>query len=119
MNETARKGVDQFLNSRAMVTPGVAGATATLITTTLVNQFGLPGNWVGLITSFLMAVTVLSDKEEKLLARLALYVINGFVIFSVAFGLNCAGMATDENVVSCQLRAIPEDAASVFRAWTW
>jgi hypothetical protein len=41
--------LDEFLKSKAMLAPGVAGAMTTMITGTLVSQFGLPGNWTGLV----------------------------------------------------------------------
>jgi hypothetical protein len=34
--------MDDFLKSKAMITPGVAGATTTMIAGTLYSQFALP-----------------------------------------------------------------------------
>jgi energy-coupling factor transporter transmembrane protein EcfT len=48
----------QFLNPKSMITPGVAGSMVMLITNTLVIQFGLPGRWISLSLSFLLALVV-------------------------------------------------------------
>ena len=91
--------MEEYLNSKAMVTPGVAGATATTIAGTMASVFGWPGSYTALIASFLLGALVFSDKSVSLLQRLILYLVNSTIIFTVAVGLNTAGAAatqTDE-----------------------
>lgn len=84
--------MDDFVNSKAMMTPGVAGATTTMITATLSSQFGLPGNWTGMVISLLFGLCVWADKAVAVPQRIIFYIINSFTIFAVAVGLNTAGM---------------------------
>ncbi len=107
-----RKGVQEFLNSKSMLTPGAAGATTTLITGTLVSQFGLPGNWTGLATSFLIGLIVWADKSLPVVQRLFVYVVSSMVIFSVAIGLNEAGRAATQpkQPPGYQTREVPREA---------
>jgi hypothetical protein len=113
--------VDEFLNSKSMLTPGAAGATTTLITGTLVSQFGLPGNWTGLATSFLIGLVVWADKSQPVIQRLFLYLVNSMVIFAVAIGLNEAGRVATraEQPPGYQTRAAPPQtgARPFFQSW--
>ncbi len=82
-----------------MLAPGVAGVTTTLITGTLVTQFSfLPGNWTALTVSFLIGLLVLGDKSVAGAQRLLLYFINSLIIFSVAAGINTAGVAATRSL---------------------
>ncbi len=86
--------MNQFLNSKSMVTPGVAGGVVTLIAGTLSSQFGLPAKWIALLASLLVALLIFfADQAEKLLARLVILVLNTMIIFSVAVGTNVTGKA--------------------------
>jgi len=85
--------MDDFFSSKAMITPGIAGATTTLITGTLYSQFALPAKWVGLVVSLLFGLTVWGDKQVPIYQRILFYVINSLTIFAVAIGINQAGMA--------------------------
>ena len=127
---TASTDMNDFFNARSMLTPGVAGATTTLITASLVNQFDAPGNIVGLVTSFALGMTVWNDTSVNVLQRFVLYVINSFVIFSVAFGLNYASMSSQEQSAASQQADLPEicrqrdvlpegEDEGFFRPWTW
>jgi hypothetical protein len=87
--------MDEFLNSKAMLTPGVAGALTTTITGTLVSQFGLPGNWTGLVISLLLGLAVWADKSVAIYQRIVFYAVNSMTIFAVAIGINTAGMAIE------------------------
>jgi uncharacterized membrane protein len=86
-------GAQEFLNSKSMLTPGVAGALTLMIATTLGVQFGLPANWTTLGLSFLLGVVVFQDKNTAQLQRVPLYVLNSLIIFSVAVGANTTGRA--------------------------
>ena len=85
--------VEDFFNSKSMLTPGVAGLTTTMITGTLANIFELPGAMTGLVVSFVVGLLVWFDTNTVWQKRLLLYVINSFVIFTVATGINQAGVA--------------------------
>ncbi len=86
--------MNQFFNSKSMVTPGVAGGVVTLIAGTLSSQFGLPAKWIALAASLLIALLIFfADQVETLLARLIILVLNTMIIFSVAVGTNVTGKA--------------------------
>jgi hypothetical protein len=91
--ETARSPLDEFLNPKSMLTPGLAGALTMLITNTLATQFGLWPNYTGLLISFLFGSLVfLSQSTVSWLGRFLYYLLNSLVIFSVAMGANQAGI---------------------------
>jgi len=85
--------VKEFLNAKSMLTPGVAGLVAMLITNSLHAQFGMPSRWIALALSFLIGSLVFADAATRLLPRVVLYVINSLIIFSIAVGSNVAGAA--------------------------
>ncbi len=90
--------MDEFIRARSMLAPGIAGATTTLITGTLVTQFdSLPGNWTALIISFLIGLVILGDRSVSGGQRILLYFINSLIIFSVASGINTAGVAATQS----------------------
>lgn len=77
-----------FLNSRSMLTPGIAGAVTMMIANTLHQQFGLAPRWTALGLSFAMSLLVFTDKTVALWQRPLVYLLNGLVIFSMAVGAN-------------------------------
>lgn len=83
--------VKEFLNAKSMLTPGVAGLIAMLITNALQTQFGTPARWVAIVLSFLIGSLVFADTVTRLPQRIVLYVINSLIIFSIAVGANTAG----------------------------
>jgi len=85
--------MDEFLRSKPMLTPGMAGGATTMITGTLVSQFGLPGDTTGLVVSFVLGLLVWADKTVPFLQRMLYYIINSIIIYAVAVGLNQAGVA--------------------------
>ena len=98
--------MDEFLKSKAMMTPGIAGGVTTMITATLASQFGLPGNWTGLVVSLLFGLTVWTDKSVAVYHRIVYYIINSLTIYAVAIGVNTAGMA-----IQYSNRRLPDPAA--------
>lgn len=84
--------MDNFFNARSMLTPGIAGATAMMITSSLVAAFRLPGSYVALGISLLLGLVAMSDDSIRVPQRIIFYVLNSLVIFSMAFGLNAAGV---------------------------
>ena len=114
--------MEDFLNSKAVITPGIAGASTTLIAGTLYSQFALPAKWVGLALSLLFGLTVWADKQVPIYQRMVFYVINSMTIFAVAIGINQAGMAVemssrqpkDPTVIE---RQVPLESDSFFHTW--
>ncbi|SEQ96876.1 hypothetical protein SAMN05421690_1004111 [Nitrosomonas sp. Nm51] len=88
--------MDNFVSSRSMITPGLAGSATTMITGTLVTTFGFPGAVTALIVSFVFGLMALADKSVAAYYKFIFYIINSVTIFSVAVGLNQAGMAIIE-----------------------
>lgn len=89
--------MEEFFHSKAMMTPGAAGATVTMITGTLASQFGLQGNWTGLVISLLFGLSVWADKSVPVYQRIIFYLINSMTIFAVAIGINTAGMVVNKS----------------------
>ncbi len=95
--------MEGFLSSKAMLTPGVAGATVTTIAGTLATQFDIPGTYTSIVVSFILGLVVFSDKLVPLFQRMVLYLVNSMIIYTVAIGLNTAGAAavkSDEEIVT-------------------
>lgn len=84
--------VDEFLNPKSMLTPGMAGSLTTLITNSLVTQFDLVPSFTGLFISFLFGLLVFAGTRTVLWLKFVLYVLNSLLIFSVALGANQIGV---------------------------
>jgi len=114
--------MEDFLSSKATITPGIAGVSTTLIAGTLYSQFALPAKWVGLALSLLFGLTVWADKQVPIYQRLVFYIINSLTIFAVAIGINQAGLAVemssrqpkDPKVIE---RQVPQQSDSFFHDW--
>jgi hypothetical protein len=79
--------MDDFLNPKSMLTPGIAGGIVMLITNTVCLQFPeLTPRWLGLLLSFLLGLLVfMAGSIPKWQASLY-YLLNSLIIFSVAMG---------------------------------
>jgi hypothetical protein len=87
--------VNEFVNSKSMVTPGLAGGLVMTITNAIDVKFGcgiyLP-HFV-LAFSFLVGFVVFIDQNVKSwLSKIALYMLNSFIIFAMASGTNTLGV---------------------------
>src|SRR5262249_18678252 len=92
--EGQRTPLDDFLNPKSMLTPGLAGALTMLVTNAMANQFGLKPNYTGLVISFLFGTVIFrSGVRTRWYERLVYYGLNSLVIFSVAMGANQTGVA--------------------------
>lgn len=114
--------MNEFINSKAMITPGVAGTSVIMVTGTLVSQFDIPGNWVALIMSFLIGTAVWSDASVAMPNKLVLYVLNSLIIFTVANGINAAALeaASGPQLDRIERTLVAEgDAPAFFRRWSW
>jgi hypothetical protein len=84
--------MNEFLNPKSMITPGVAGGLVMLLTNTCANQFDLPAKWVALILSALIAFFVVTAASGRLLAKTFFWIFNSLIIFSMAIGTNQAAI---------------------------
>lgn len=108
---------EAFLDSKSMLTPGVAGGVVMLITGTLGQQFDLPHRWVALALSFAVATLVFADRKTPGWQRILIYVLNGFIVFSMAVGANSVGGAVAvPDTASFQDREV-ERAEPFFVPW--
>ena len=91
MVERAR--VDEFLQPKAMLTPGIAGGVTMLIANALWVSFALPPRWTSLALSFLVGLLVFVAKGGvPVWQRAVYYVLNSLIIFSVSIGTNYVGV---------------------------
>jgi hypothetical protein len=113
--------MDEFLNSKAMFTPGMAGAATTVLTGTLASVFGFRGDITALVISFMFGLLVLAEHGVPLLQRAIFYVLNSITIFSVAIGLNQAGVEATKSTAQAQYEqrwVSPEGGSDkFFRSW--
>jgi hypothetical protein len=96
--------VNDFLNAKSMITPGVAGGLVMLISNTCAAQFNLAAKWTALVLSALLALFVVYILIAPFWQKGLLWIFNGLVIFSMAMGANQAGATissqTDTKLVS-------------------
>lgn len=112
--------MEGLLTSKPTLTPLVAGAVTTMITGTLVSQFDLPGKWVVIVVSLVLSLLIRFDKEVVIYQRILFYLLNSLTIFSVAMGINQAGVAATKSMEQHQYerRWVPEsEAISFFHEW--
>lgn len=83
--------MNEFLNGKSMITPGVAGALVIVISNTAFVQFGIPSKWSSLILSFLLGTLVFMGTVAPLWQKGLFYLLNSAIIFSVAVGTNQVG----------------------------
>jgi hypothetical protein len=95
--------MNDFLNAKSMVTPGVAGGLVMLITNTCATQFNLVAKWTALGLSALLALLVVCILVAPLWQKGLLWVLNGLVIFSMAMGANQAGATINTSSDSRQV----------------
>ena len=81
---------EDFLNSKSMLTPGVAGAVCMFLSNAVVSKFDAEQFLFHIVMglSFLMGLLVLSDKGAAWPTKVVLYVINSLFIFAMATGSN-------------------------------
>jgi len=113
--------MDDFVNSKSMLTPAMAAVGVTMMSGVLAGQFGLPGKWTGLVFSFILGTVVFADKETPIVQRVMFYVINSLTIYTMAIGINEAGVAamSIHEAVPDACRAVAEEGASkgFFSPW--
>jgi hypothetical protein len=98
MNDTttsdSKNRLDEFLNPKSMLTPGVCGAVIMTITNALGVSFGIVGvgrTFICLGLSFLVGSLVFVAGPKSSWPKKAIfYVLNSLIIFSMAAGTNSA-----------------------------
>jgi hypothetical protein len=83
--------MNDFLNAKSMVTPGVAGGLVMLISNTCAINFNLTPKWTALVLSALLGLLVVCIMIAPLWQKGLLWLFNALVIFSMAMGTNQAG----------------------------
>src|SRR5437667_12089626 len=86
--------VEEFLQPKAMLTPGIAGGVTMLIANALWVAFSLPPRWTSLVLSFLLGllVFVAMTSSVPLWQRAVYYLVNSLIIFAVSIGTNYVGV---------------------------
>ncbi len=81
--------VNEFLNPKSMMTPGLAGGFTMTIANTLWVQFGVQPKWCALGLSFTLGLLVFAgSRRTPVWQRLIYYLFNSLIIFSVGTGVN-------------------------------
>lgn len=104
--------ISDFLHSKSMLTPGIAGATIMLITNALHQQFDAPQRWVALVLSLLLATLVFGDRRTVLWQRGVFYLLNALIIFSMAVGVNSGASAIARQGGTQDTELVPESATA-------
>lgn len=89
-------GAKDFLNAKATLTPGAAGAVIIGISTTCQNAFNVPAQWTAIVLSLCVALLVVGVTESRWWQKIILTVFNALVIFTIAFAGNQAGARLDQ-----------------------
>ena len=88
-----RAKVDEFLQPKAMLTPGIAGGVTMLIANALWVAFSLPPRWTSLLLSFVLGLLVfVTTTRVPLWQRAVYYLLNSLIIFAVSIGTNYVGV---------------------------
>jgi len=88
-----RAKVDEFLQPKAMLTPGIAGGVTMLIANALWVAFSLPPRWTSLLLSFVLGLLVfVTTTRVPLWQRSVYYLLNSLIIFAVSIGTNYVGV---------------------------
>ncbi len=113
-----RGKVEEFLQPKAMLTPGIAGGVTMLIANALWVAFGLPPRWTSLVLSLLLGLLVFVAKGGgvPLWQRALYYVLNSLIIFSVSIGTNYVGVGLTQPLAP-RSSAIEPAAHAFFGDW--
>lgn len=112
-----RVKVEEFLQPKAMLTPGIAGGVTMLIANALWVAFSLPPRWTSLALSFLVGLVVFVAKGSvPAWQRTVYYVLNSLIIFSVSIGTNYVGVGVTRPPAH-QTNAVEPGARMFFSDW--
>ena len=91
--------MDQFLNPKSMITPGVAGGLAMLLSNTLCFTFPEIGfRYVVLTLSFLLGFVAVVALQAHIGERALYWVVNSLIIFSMGVGTSNIGASIEEKI---------------------
>jgi hypothetical protein len=107
--------MNDFLNGKSMITPGVAGALVLVISNTAFTQFGIPSKWSSLILSFLLGTLVFAGTVGALWQKGVLYLLNSAIIFSVAVGTNQVGTGLSGPSKDRTIKALVEENDQLYQ----
>ena len=113
-----RAKVEEFLQPKAMLTPGIAGGVTMLIANALWVAFSLPPRWTSLVLSFLLGllVFVAMTSSVPLWQRAVYYLVNSLIIFAVSIGTNYVGVGLTHPPAQ-QSNAVQPRARMFFGDW--
>jgi hypothetical protein len=106
--------MQEFLNPKSMITPGIAGGLIMLITNTCADQFGLPPKWTALVLSFLLALIVVAIAAVALWQKALLWLFNALIIFSTAVGTNQTSAKLSGETPEPRVALAPASPAAAF-----
>ncbi len=108
--------VEEFLQPKAMLTPGIAGGITMLIANALWVAFSLPPRWTSLVLSFLLGLLAFVATKTPLWQRSLYYLFNSLIIFSVSIGTNYVGVGLTHPPAQ-QSNAVQTGARRFFNDW--
>lgn len=114
------ESTNQFLSPQSMLTPGLAGAIAMMITNSVTAQFALAEPLpavVAIIASFVLGLLVWVSDVKPYWKRFVYYVANSFIIFNVAVGANTLGQASGNSTFIALTTVIPTAYAQSADGW--
>src|SRR5438445_10975674 len=113
--------VEEFLQPKAMLTPGIAGGVTMLIANALWVAFSLPPRWTSLVLSFLLGLLVfVATTRVPVWQRAVYYLLNSLIIFSVSIGTNYVGVGVTRptrHQTNAGARTAPAGARRVLCDW--
>ena len=116
-----RARVDEFLQPKAMLTPGIAGGVTMLIANALWVAFSLPPRWTSLVLSFVLGLLVFVARggAGPPWQRAVYYLLNSLIIFSVSIGTNYVGVGVTHPPVPETRGAEPAGGTRLFFGDWW
>jgi hypothetical protein len=79
--------MNDFLNPKSMMTPGMAGALVMFLSNAVCFQFPeIAPRWMALLLSFVLGALVVAAVELKPFPRVGFCLVNSLIIFAVAAG---------------------------------
>lgn len=106
-------GMDDWLNPKSMLTPGIAGGITMMVATTLWCHFDVEPKWTGLASSFLLGLMVFKTEDVPHLQRAIYYVFNSLIIFSIGLGTGDIAHKFEKRKNSAVVRASIAEPLSV------
>jgi len=99
--------MNDFLNPKSMLTPGVAGAMVMLLSNAICQAFPeVAFRYMALGISFLLGSVLLSEKTIELTRRFGFWVLNSLIIFAMGVGAtNIGANLTQKNSPNLDMSA--------------